>query len=742
MSTTKTQDGSKFMTAKMMGVLSLMSIIIFTSQITTWRTSSSLSSPSSSEATQTQEISSVVHNTNSDNSTRLLSSSSLSPIIFCHTSGYIEIPAGTSQRLGIAPAGVLCTLTRVNGNAEELVPVGRSYNNNQWETVAGTYKNVSYTCHDDFCEVTIPEISKEGDTFHLTGFQRSLSKRDEAARFFEQAAFGVTESDLKKVDDEIMSNPDRGLFPYFAKWIHEQTYKVQPTSHRAVYRERLSPIYQDAEREGRPTLPCEKGSIWRGYTFSPHDKNRKLVVKSINGRYEFKIAGKIRSMVNKFSFVEYPNYYIDLSKPFKICGAKAGTFKRVSLMYNGVCRTLAGGNPPISMKGMDTRPAILTVIETEEIQIQKGKARIELIKTKSIAEDSICGQDNYGDHVFTQFHNGKFMQHLLFEPRLVLQENALESPLQDGGRKNKNNAFGGQCTNSPRTFLNEKHCRLSNELACASQEFTASGLLHLTPTNLKKMYEEEKKYVYAITDLRLDKIFQKSPCVHGVRSRWEIVQNTCKENVHTSTASILREMFRQSDDTNIYVKDLYLPEDKQCNVADLNNIEMEVQVGTDCWRTVHPNHMNVYDFTLWQKKHPGNSQGFKPISKPAKQGDHVIAFPTHHLMSRWTNYRENFAYLGRLGDSVAFNNMPSSLRTHEIADIFGLVTAKQDDQFTVVCGSPFETANGNHMSLFFMMHRRPNKNFYGAGKYGHQKRTVWTMITTSASDQLRQRMAW
>ncbi len=111
--------------------------------------------------------------------------------------------------------------------------------------------------------------------------------------------------------------------------------------------------------------------------------------------------------------------------------------------------------------------------------------------------------------------------------------------------------------------------------------------------------------------------------------------------------------------------------------------------------------MNVYDFTQWQKKHPGNSKGFKPISKPAKSGEHEIAYPATHPMSRWNNVRISFPYLGRLGDTIAFNNLPNTLRTHDIAEIFGLVTAKQDDNFTVVCGSPYETTNYKNLSPYF-----------------------------------------
>jgi hypothetical protein len=433
---------SKIMTTMMIGTLSLISVLILTAQITTWRMSSS-SSSSSLEATQTQEKNSIIPNTNN---TRLLSFSSSDPIIYCHTSGHIEISSRTTQRLGIASSGVLCTLTRVNKDANEVIPVGRSYNNNQWENVAGPYKNLSYNCndHDNFCEVTIPEILKDGDTFHLTGFerQRPISKRDEAARFFEQASFGVTESDLEKLVAETRSNPNdssdssssNNLLPYFAKWIHDQAYKVQPTSHRAVWRENLSPIYEDYNREGRPTMPCERGSIWRSSTFHYQDRYKELVVKKKNGRFAFKIDGKLRSMVKEFAFADDPDSNIDLSKPFKICKSTSGLSELVSLEYNKKCRELAGGNPPISINGMKNEPKTLRIKDTEEIVTVEGKVKIELIKAKSVIQDDICNQDSYDDHVFTTFYNGKNEQVLVFEPRLVLQENALESPLHmEGG---------------------------------------------------------------------------------------------------------------------------------------------------------------------------------------------------------------------------------------------------------------------------------------------------------------------
>lgn len=663
------------------------------------------------------------------------------PTLECQTSSQFQVPPGTRARLAKAPLDQLCTLTRVNYDKNEVVPVGRSYQQNEWEAVAGPYRNLFYDCNEESCDVEIPDVVRDGDVFELRGFARNrpFSREDEAARFFEQATFGVTQKDLEKVRSEV--GIDSEVKDYFAKWINEQINEVEITSHRALWRERTAPVYEFNSREGRATRPCNKGSIWRGHAFTQSDKNKILVVKEIQvdllqKRYALLVDDKIRTMVDDFSIRGY-NKPLDFSKEFKICRVNGSTYKSLVIEHRGICRNVKRGNPPIDIEGMP-EPVIISGFSAVDVNRRNG--RIEQLITSNSVQNSQCNAQN--KNVFMSFNNGNSIQYLIFEPRLILEPNLRISPLEDGGKaivtKSHNRA---QCSNAPRTFLNERHCRLSDKVACVSQHNTDSGSLKINPTNLKKLYNEEGKSVYAISQLREDAGDLKSPCSHGVTSRWRKENGRCNENIEIETARTLRQLFLESTDGNPYVRDIYFPIGKECHQNDRQTTQMKLMVEQECWKTTHPDHLNVYDFSIWRKTHPGNTQGFNPIRNIARRGEHRLQFPSSHEMSRWYEFREQFPYVGRLGDSVAFNNLPNTLRTNSIAELFGLTTT-QETAKTLVCGSPFETGNIVDLSPKFAIQQRRRLDGMPNKVLRQQKRTVWTMIATSANDQLRQRVAW
>ena len=689
---------------------------------------------------QTAFLSIVTANVNIHNITRPHLSLTL-PIVQCQTSRQFQIPPGTRARLTKAPLDQLCTLTRVNYDRNETVPVGRSYHQNEWEAVAGPYRTLLYDCNEETCDVEIPDIVRDGDIFELRGFARNryFSRDNEAARFFEQATFGVTQKDLEKVRSETGSDSD--LKDYFAKWINEQIKEVEMTSHRALWRERTAPVYEFNNREGRATRPCDKGSIWRGHAFTVSDKKKTLIVKEIQvnllqKRYALLVDDKIRTMVDDFSLRGY-NEPLDFSKEFKICRVNGGTYKGLVVEHRGICRYVRRGNPPIDIGGMP-EPVIVSGFAADDVNRRNG--RIEQLITSNSVKNKRCNAEN--KNIFMSYNNTNSIQHLIFEPRLVLEPNTRLSPLEDGGKaiitESENRA---QCSNVPRTFLNERHCQLSKTVACVSQHNNDSGYLKINPTNLNKLYQEEGKFVYAISQLNEDDVDGKSPCSHGVTSRWRKETGRCNENIEIETARTLRQLFLESPDENPYVRDIYFPIGKECHQNDKLTTQMKVMVEQQCWKTTHPDHLNVYDFSTWSKTHPGNTQTFNPIRKIARRGGHRLKFPTTHEMSRWYEFRAQFPYVGRLGDSVAFSNLPNTLRTNSIALLFGLVTT-QGTANTLVCGSPYETGNTVDLSPKFAIQQRRRLDGMPNKVLRQQKRTVWTMIVTSANDQLRQRVAW
>lgn len=678
----------------------------------------------------------------------LSASSSTLRTFSCRTTEHIEIPPGRTVRLAIASQDRLCTLTRVNEENKEVIPVGRSYHNQKWEAVAGPYRTISYECNEGACVVKVPEVTKAGDVFQLRGYDRNrlLSQDDEVARFFEQASFGVTTEDLKRARSEVISDRNSTLMDYFAKWIDEQISVVEPTSHRGFWRERTSPVYEINNREGRGTLPCDKGSRWRSYAFSEFDRTKEIVVKEIEvnafrKRYALEVDGKIRTMVDTFALTKVNDYDMNiLSTKFTICKAVGNTFRLLRVKYRGKCYDVKGGNPPVDIRGIP-QPLVLTGFQFDDVMRNNGTKRIEQLKTKNSLRHSYCLRNLEDNNFFISVNNGASIQDLIFEPHLILEKNSRTNPLEDGG-KNIVTASGdkAQCANTPRTFLNEAFCRLSKGVACISQQSTDTGTLEINAKTLQTLYEKANKFVYAITALRVDSQHHRRVCVQGVRIRWRKVEiDQCIENTHFETAQIFRQLFHDSRDNNPFLKDIYLPFGKQCHLNDRELFEMTLSFRQECWKTTHPDDLSVYDFSKWAKMHPG---GGNAIRIPARRGRHTLSFPVSHDMLRWVEYKKHLLYVGRLGDSIEFHNFPYALKTEQVAESLGFFKEEQDSEYALICGSPYETSNESHISPSFAIQTRKIINVATNPVLEQQRRTVWTMITTTANDTLRQRVAW
>ena len=671
------------------------------------------------------------------------------PTISCSSFRSLQIPTGVNVKLSIAPSNTICTLTIKNLNDESYsIPVGRSYDNNPWEAVAGPFKHFTYECDNtsSSCQVQIPEIlssqaedrDDESLFFVLENLEtRTLSEKNEAARFFEQATFGVTKDDLNQVE-----NRDQGtdLASYFVQWTYDQMYNQPLTSHRSFWRRRTLMRYDTAGREGRATRPCEEGSYWRGFAFIETDKDKDLEIHIMDGKFSFSIDGQFRSMVDTFELQGATPDFDTFPKSYKICRATPYIGGAVLVFAKDKCRHLIGGNPIISIEGMTPSPSVINAKLIKNL-IMDGD-NIEQMTLKSATYSEECSMTNAS--LFTSSNDSNNSgQVLLYEPRLTLLDNVRKDPLVDGGGGIMNKLGGekAQCSNVPRTFLNEDDCRLSFQVdACAPLEFI-EGKVQLTIDNVKLFFQEAFRYVYAITRLRLDDDYNvESPCEKGTRSRWKKdSSNTCIANLNIQSATIFRKLIEESDDINPHFKDVYIPIDEQCHFDDQDTVEMWVMVGSDCWKTVHPDHLNVYDFSGWTTEHPGGREVIKAF---AIDNSHSLMYPSSHTMLRWKNRSKNLPFVGRLGDYIDFKDFPDELRSKRIANIFGLVTPTTvDGKKAVVCGSPYETSSKLFRSSFALS-RRPELEVLTQSELTQQKRTVWTMIASEASDQLRQRIAW
>ena len=74
---------------------------------------------------------------------------------------------------------------------------------------------------------------------------------------------------------------------------------------------------------------------------------------------------------------------------------------------------------------------------------------------------------------------------LLYDPRMVLEDNAPTSPINDGGGLVRSlTALKTKCANAPRTFLNEEHCFLSNSSMACGAALTPSVNIELNAANI------------------------------------------------------------------------------------------------------------------------------------------------------------------------------------------------------------------------------------------------------------------
>lgn len=107
-------------------------------------------------------------------------------------------------------------------------------------------------------------------------------------------------------------------------------------------------------------------------------------------------------------------------------------------------------------------------------------------------------------------------------------------------------------------------------------------------------------------------------------------------------------------------------------------------------------------------------------------------------MTRWVNHgvSPNIVYVTRLGDSIAYRDLPNDLKTNAIAQNLPLGGGG-----VVVCGSIGEVANDPSLKETFDV-RSNEHTTTSSSHFNNQKNVVWTEIALYEQDQLRQRMAW
>jgi len=112
-------------------------------------------------------------------------------------------------------------------------------------------------------------------------------------------------------------------------------------------------------------------------------------------------------------------------------------------------------------------------------------------------------------------------------------------------------------------------------------------------------------------------------------------------------------------------------------------------------------------------------------------------------MSRWYNNANppDIVYVTRLGDSVAYRDLPNDLKTDAVAQYFGATPESVTEGGVIVCGSIGEVSNEPALNEVFDV-RSNEQATTSSDNFNNQKSVVWTEIALNGQDQLRQRMAW
>ena len=112
-------------------------------------------------------------------------------------------------------------------------------------------------------------------------------------------------------------------------------------------------------------------------------------------------------------------------------------------------------------------------------------------------------------------------------------------------------------------------------------------------------------------------------------------------------------------------------------------------------------------------------------------------------MSRWyTNKGEpKIVFVAKLGNSIAYRDLPSNLKTNSIAEYFGAIAYIDGGAGTVVCGSHGEVANDRTLREQFEV-RTDGEQVSDSDMMENQRHVVWYEVGINAPDQLRQRMAF
>ncbi|KAL7537288.1 hypothetical protein ACHAXR_008774, partial [Thalassiosira sp. AJA248-18] len=443
-----------------------------------------------------------------------------------------------------------------------------------------------------------------------------------------------------------------------------------------------------------------------------------------------------------------------------------------------IAKFLDIGNPPLDFTGYEQYlpPNVFNFTENDifvdtssklnDYPMRRGQ---ELLLTTG-STDPVCSSvppfsEESDAPIIGILPNGEWIQ---WTPTIIFEDNgpSINVAPEDDMTTNVLSDGGGdlfvqtneklKCSNVQRSFVNEGTCFLSTEsTACSATDPVGEVQIPMNTSNVIAFYDLADKYVYAVRGLVMEELNEHA-CQKSI-SRWTFeVNTTCAAptSLEADTTEALRNAIEYATSDNEYVKDV--SRGLACSPTDVTTekIDIEIQVGSDCYTHVHPDHLNVYDFSGWVTNHPGGEYNIQKWAQGWEGTEGwYLDFPFNgnttrkipkHQMSRWYNNVgiPNIVYVSKLGDSIAYRDLPNDLKTDSIAEYFGATPVQNViDGGIIVCGSIGEVGNDPTLEETFDV-RSNEFTTSSPFEQNNQKQVVWTEIAIYKEDQLRQRMAW
>jgi len=409
-----------------------------------------------------------------------------------------------SRTLPKSSVGALHNLLHLSSNSTSMAPVARSYDGNDWEISPGRFSSISMICESEECILQLPLLGDD-EEYAVYESSHTLPRKDEVARFLEQTTFGTTLAEINSFD----STTD--LNALFATYIDDQMHNQPISLHRTYFRERAVYHLNWPHPIARPYHPCEADTRYRRYAFTGKDKNRRLQVKAVNGKYLLSVDGEPRTMVTSIDWSSSAYKNSKGSMPttdhaYLICSEPGEE------IYGGVvvrdyrtnqCQTIKvnnqGGNAMVDFAGFTevltdmltqegnnynyTMANYLTLTSSDAISINDvffNSPKPQNFKLKQDLSYDACAavsQELNLIHYVAYYQPNNIW--LLHTPPPKLIQNTIDSPAIDGGGYNANWSKGRTwCANAPRTFLNEDKCVMSNdENVCSHSGLSSKPLM-------------------------------------------------------------------------------------------------------------------------------------------------------------------------------------------------------------------------------------------------------------------------